>query len=185
VLHQRSDLTCEPVRGNVPTRLGKFREGDAEGIILAHAGLLRLGLGAYVTQRLDPALFVPACGQGAMVIEIRADDAPLRALCAPLDHIATRLCVTAERAFLRALGGGCTAPAGAYARFDGGADALVLTGMAATSDGRRLVRSTLSRALSEAKAASDVGQQLAEQLLVRGVAAFLSETAVGARVIIQ
>jgi len=182
VLHRRPDLVCEPVRGNVPTRLKKLKEGDAEAMILAHAGLIRLGLSAEVTQRLDPVEFVPACGQGAMAVEIRADDDELRAMCAPLDHVRTRLATTSERAFLRALGGGCTAPAAAFARFEAGGDHLTLTGMVASSDGKRLVKETLIRPAMTEEAATEAGQQLAEQLLVRGVAELLGELAVGTRV---
>lgn len=111
--HRRPDLRLEEIRGNIDTRLRKLREEDWDGLVLAEAGLVRLGLADVITERLDPDWMVPAVGQGALAIEARSDDSMTLALLASLDHAATRAAVTAERVFLRALGGGCFIPSGA------------------------------------------------------------------------
>ncbi len=113
LLHRRPDLRIESVRGNVETRLRKLDEQGLDAIILAEAGLVRLGLAANITEVLDRAWMLPAVGQGALGLECRADDAETLRLLAPLNDPATRACVLAERALLRGLGGGCLVPIGA------------------------------------------------------------------------
>jgi hydroxymethylbilane synthase len=159
LLHRRADLKISPVRGNVETRLRKLDESDARAIVLARAGLERLGL----TQRLEPAEFLPACGQGALAVEVRSDDIAARELLAPLDDPASRLAVTAERGFLAALGGGCRLPVGAYARFTDEAT-LTLTGILADLDGSRLLKQTICCACADAEAAGRLGARLADKL---------------------
>jgi len=116
----RPDLRSLPIRGNVQTRLAKLDTGDFDAIILATAGLVRLGLESRITDRLQPPHFLPAPGQGALAVEIRADDSTTAALIAPLDDPSARAAVTAERQFLAAAGGGCNEPLGALATVHGG-----------------------------------------------------------------
>lgn len=168
LLHRRPDLVVEPVRGNVQTRLRKLDESDAEAMILARAGLVRMGLDGRITERLDPVEFLPACGQGALAIEIRQDDSQMRDVLAPLNDPRTQLAVAAERAFLASLGGGCQVPVGAYARFDGPDDALMITGMIASVDGKRYLRETISAAVADVAAAEALGQSLGQTLCEQG-----------------
>ncbi|MHC4480990.1 MAG: hydroxymethylbilane synthase, partial [Planctomycetota bacterium] len=144
LLHRRPDLQVRPVRGNVETRLRKFDESGADAIVFARAGLARLGLLGRVTERLDPASFLPACGQGALAVEVRADDGRTARLCRALDDLDCRIATMAERAFLRELGGGCQVPIGAFARREASSPSFLLTGMVAGLDGARLLRGTLS-----------------------------------------
>jgi hydroxymethylbilane synthase len=111
----RPDLRALPIRGNVQTRLAKLDAGDFDAIILAAAGLVRLGLESRITDRLQPPHFLPAPGQGALAVEIRTDDSTTAASIAPIDDPSTRAAVTAERQFLAAAGGGCNEPLGALA----------------------------------------------------------------------
>ena len=154
----RPDLQVADIRGNVDTRLRKLDEGQYDAIVLAAAGLSRLGLSDRACEFLDPAVFLPAPAQGALAVETRASDARTGALVASLDHFATRLVVDAERAFLRALGGGCSLPMGAYATVSG--DSLAVSGVLA--DGGRLLRST---AQGPAAAAAQLGAQAATDVI--------------------
>ncbi len=115
----RPDLTMMPLRGNVDTRLRKLESGELDAIVLASAGLSRLGLSARATEVLDPMIVIPAPGQGALAIECRADDAATRATLAPLTDANTEIAVACERGVMHAVGGNCTVPFGAYARRDG------------------------------------------------------------------
>lgn len=169
VLHARPDVRIVPIRGNVPTRLAKFRESSADAIILARAGLARLGLQAQVTHRLDPAEFLPACGQGAMAVEALAGKESSHALCQVLEDLPTRLCVSAERAFLSAMGGGCQAPLGAFAQLDAAGAVLSLTGMVASLDGSRLVRKSVVAEVRDMQSALKAGASLAQQVQGEGV----------------
>jgi len=163
----RPDLVLEDLRGNVDTRIRRLREGAFDAILLAMAGLTRLGRAGEVTEALDPRVFVPAPGQGAIALECRADDVAVRAAAAALDHAPTARAVTAERAFLAALGGGCNVPLGAHA-FHARPE-LELVGFVAAPDG--------SACLRGATRGSDpvaVGRALAEELLARGAGPLLS-----------
>ena len=168
----RPDLEVAMLRGNVETRLRKMKEGQYDAIILARAGVKRLGLGASLQQDLTPPSFLPAVGQGALGIEIRDDRPEMRELVAFLDHTPTRLCVTAERAFLRRLDGGCQVPIAAHAVLDG--EELVLEALVADPLGKVVFRDTVRCAatLEEADAA---GQKLAEKLLADGADKILAE----------
>ena len=168
----RPDLEVAMLRGNVETRLRKMKEGQYDAIILARAGVKRLGLGASLQQDLTPPSFLPAVGQGALGIEIREDRPEMRELVAFLDHMPTRLCVTAERAFLRRLDGGCQVPIAAHAVLDG--EELVLEALVADPLGKVVFRDTVRCAatLEEADAA---GQKLAEKLLADGADKILAE----------
>lgn len=161
--HLRPDLRIEPLRGNVDTRLRRVAEGRFDAVVLAAAGLGRLGLADRITEALDPVAFVPAAGQGALALEARADDARARALVAPLNDAATETALRAERAFLARLMGGCQVPAGAHARLEGGR--LVLEGFLASPDGAVFLRDRERGSEAEAEA---LGAALAERLLSRG-----------------
>ncbi len=179
----RPDLTFEIIRGNVDTRLRKLREGEYDAIVLAMAGLRRLGLGATHTVAIDPELVVPAVAQGALAIETRGDDAALaRRIAFAANDPATELAVRAERAFLRAIRGGCQAPVGAHARREGGE--LVLLAAIAAVDGSRVVRGDVRAPLATAletgpldratvEAAERLGDALAHRLLAEGGAEVL------------
>jgi hydroxymethylbilane synthase len=134
----RPDLALEELRGNLDTRLRKLDDGHYDAIVLACAGLERLGWTHRIVERLPPNVFVPPPGQGALALETRADDADMRALLSAIHDPDTADCVAAERAFQAALNAGCTIPAGAYARLEG--DALHLSAFVASADGLRLRR---------------------------------------------
>lgn len=138
LLALRDDLAVDDVRGNVDTRLRKLDDGQYDALVLAAAGLDRLGRADRVTRRLDPDELLPMIGQGALAVEAREADVLARDVAGAVDHAETRTCVEAERAFLAALGGGCTLPVGALAEIDGGA--LRLRVAVASQDGRRIER---------------------------------------------
>lgn len=165
LLAARPDLVVQAIRGNVDTRLRKLAGGDWDAIVLAAAGLARLGLSPDHAQPLDPAVHVPAVGQGILAVESRADDRPTRSRLAALDDAATRVCALAERAYLARLGASCTTPMAAHARLEGGTVAIV--GLVASEDGRQVLRATASGAAAGAAA---LGRALAETLLARGAA---------------
>lgn len=168
-------LQIQPLRGNLQTRLRKLEEGQFDAIILAAAGLKRLGLESRIRQLLPISLSIPAVGQGALGIEISAHRSDLTTLLAPLNHDATAIAVRAERAMSRALAGSCTVPLGAYAVI---ADTqLHITGFVAQVDGSELLREELYGEITNPEA---LGQALADQLLQRGagrILADLSQTA--------
>jgi hydroxymethylbilane synthase len=163
----RPDLDLQPLRGNVDTRLRKVEQGHYDAIVLAAAGVVRLGLEAAITEFLSFDVMLPAPGQGALAVQCRADDASTLALLRPLEHAPTRAAVQAERAFLAALGGGCAAPVAAYAvaTADG---TLSLTGLVAAADGSRAVR--VSGVGDQPQA---LGARLAQQALGQGAGTWL------------
>ena len=158
----RPDLTVESVRGNLDTRLRKLDRGQYDAILLAAAGLSRLGWAGRIAEILPPDLMCPAVGQGALAIETRASGPGFDA-CAALDHPATHAAVTAERALLAALGGGCQVPIGAHATVDGAR--LRLQAMVASPDGAELLRGASEGAVAEAEI---TGRSLGVELLERG-----------------
>jgi hydroxymethylbilane synthase len=163
----RPDLRYAPIRGNVDTRLRKLAAGDFDAIILAMAGLQRLGLAAPYTVPIDIETMVPAVGQGALGIECRRDDETLaRLLQAAISDPQAEITVRAERAFLRRLEAGCQAPVGAHATYDGGT--LVLHGMIAARDGSRIIRGRRSAEVRDREAAERLGTELAEYLESEG-----------------
>jgi hydroxymethylbilane synthase len=164
-LSLRPDLDVQPLRGNVDTRLRKLQEGQADAIILAAAGLLRLGITAEHVDALDPEVFVPAVGQGVLAVESRLDDARTSALVRTVDHAPTRACALAERAFLARLGASCLTPMAAHARLQG--DSLRVSGLVASEDGRSVLREQARGAPAEAVA---LGLAVADRLLARGAA---------------
>jgi hydroxymethylbilane synthase len=168
LLNRRPDLSLVELRGNVETRLRKLRDQDLDAIILAEAGLDRLGLRHEITELLDPTWMLPAVGQGAIGLECRADDADTRRLVEGVNDPATWQRVTAERAMLYALGGGCLVPIGATSRVEDGL--LTVRGMVLSPDGARRIVAT-HRGLADAPLA--VGQELAAMLLAEGAAELL------------
>jgi len=169
LLSIRPDLHVVDVRGNVGTRLRKLEENGWDGMILALAGLERLGHADRVAQIIPASQMIPAVGQGALGIEARDDNPELLEMLAALEHRPTRICVEAERALLRHLEGGCQVPIGAHATLDG--DRLELRGVIASPDGERVVRDELAGPASDAGA---LGVALAERLLAAGGAQILA-----------
>lgn len=163
----RPDLEVSDLRGNVDTRLAKLRDGRCDAIVLAMAGLARLGREKEATQVLDPETFVPAPGQGAIALECRKGDAAVASAVAPLHHARTGREVEAERALLQALGGGCNVPLGAHATTDG--ERLKLVAFVGRADGSSLVRGERHGPDPVA-----VGSSLADDLLARGARALLA-----------
>lgn len=170
LLRIRPDLQVAEVRGNVPTRLRRYRENGWDGMILARAGLERLELADEIAQVIDPDVMIPAVGQGALGIEIREGDAETLALVQGLEHPDTRRAADAERAFLRCLEGGCQAPIGAFAVIDG--ETLRLVGLVASLDGRRTIREETEGKKEEAEA---LGVALAERVLAAGGEEIMAE----------
>jgi hydroxymethylbilane synthase len=151
------------IRGNVDTRLRKLDEGQFDAIILACAGLKRLGLQDRIAQTLDTELMAPAIGQGALGIEVRIGDGVTLEALAPLNHVPTHLAIEAERSLLDAFGGGCQVPLGGHARIDG--DDIVLSAAVFSQDGETLIRDETSGPMTEAR---ELGRRLAEALKAKG-----------------
>jgi hydroxymethylbilane synthase len=165
LLGARGDLRIESLRGNVDTRLRKALEGQYDAIILAGAGLTRLDLGSHVTEWLSLDVMLPAPGQGALAVQCRADDETTRGLLGALDDQSTRSTVTAERAFLSGLGGGCAVPVAAYAETTviSHVSGIKLTGLVIASDGKKAIRVT-----EEGTEALELGQELARKAISLG-----------------
>jgi len=170
ILAARPDLRVRGIRGNVETRLRKLQVGDVDALVLAAAGLQRLDLAHRITEILSPEIMLPAVGQGALVVQVRADD-PALALVAQLDDYSSRQELVAERAFLRSMGGGCRAPFAALARCNG--TQLELDGAAISPEGDRIIREQASGASDQA---SSLGTRMAERLLARGAATLAVES---------
>ena len=170
----RPDLTIVPIRGNVDSRLGRVDDGSLDAVMLAAAGLSRLGHGERISEILQPPDFWPAVAQGALVIQIRADDDRMRQLLKPLDHPATHLAAVAERALLAALAGGCLAPIGSWGRFESdgqlhlGGRVLAIEHAAVSS-----VTAAASAQVDTVEAAALLGRQVASALLDQGAGPML------------
>ncbi len=164
----RPDLEIRDLRGNVGTRLGKLDQGEYDAIVLAAAGLKRLGLANRVTESLDTDISLPAIGQGVVGIECRVDDPWVNGLIAVLAHADTQTRITAERAFNRRLGGGCQVPIAGYATLSDGT--LTLRGLVGEPDGSRVIRGDIT---GDARQAQQLGTQLANELLARGAGVIL------------
>jgi hydroxymethylbilane synthase len=166
---RRPDLRVEPLRGNVNTRLGKLDAGDYDAVILAAAGLMRLGFEERIRSRLEPEQSLPAIGQGAIGIECRADDERVNALIAPLHHAPTADRVSAERAMNDRLMGGCQVPIAGYALIEG--DGLHLRGLVGTPDGKRVLRGERRGPRAQARG---LGTALAKDLIDQGAGEILA-----------
>ena len=169
LLAARADLRMMEIRGNVDTRLRKLGEGACDAIVLAACGLIRLGLEACISEYLDLDVMLPEPGQGALAIEARADDEPMREIAAVLDDAPTRSCVEAERAFLAALGGGCRVPIGAYGE-PAPQRQIRLRGAVTAVDGSKRVVEALA---GPADAPITLGQRLAERVIANGARSLL------------
>jgi hydroxymethylbilane synthase len=165
----RDDLVVKDLRGNVDTRVRKLDEGLYDALILASAGLIRLGLRDRISAAVSANEMLPAVGQGAIAIETRADDDVAISATAKLNHRETELCCRAERAFLRGLGGGCQFPIAGHAVVEG--DLLKLEGLVANPGGDRIIRDRLSGTLNKAEG---IGAALAARLLESGAGDLLN-----------
>jgi hydroxymethylbilane synthase len=159
----RPDFEIVPVRGNVETRLRKLQPGKVDAIVLAAAGMARLGMASKITEYLPTTLMLPAVGQGVIALEIREDDDAIRRLLDPLNDQETMIAIQCERSFLKALEGDCRAPIAAFAEVHG--QNLKITGMIASPDGRELIRDRMEGNIRESIA---LGENLAKQLLGHG-----------------
>ncbi len=165
----RPDLETCAIRGNVDTRLRKVYEGEIDGIIVAAAALIRLGCEDRITEYLPVELFTPAVGQGALGIEIRLEDREIASLVSTVNHEPTWQCATAERAFLKALGGGCRTPLAALGVVSG--NVLRLSGMVSDVDGKHILRAVEEGAPSDPE---QVGKRLAQKMMTMGAAELIS-----------
>ncbi len=171
LLNYRPDLQIFEIRGNVPTRLKKFAESDLDAMILAFAGVHRLNLDKHIAEIIPFEIILPAVGQGAMAVEIRENDSELKELIAVINDAETEICVTAERAFLRALEGGCQVPIGANAVLKD--DKIQLEGMVGSLNGKLNLREKITGEKSEAE---NLGKKLAQNLIEKGANEILEET---------
>jgi len=168
LLAARPDLRIEALRGNVDTRLRRLDNGELDAIVLACAGLIRLGLESRISARLDPKISLPAVGQGVIGIECRIDDSRLRDVLRALNDAETQAAIEAERAFARRLGGSCQSPIAAYARV--AQDRLTLEGLVSEPDGSRLLRDVITGSAAQPQL---LGEQLAERVLAAGAGELL------------
>ncbi len=169
IKHLRPDLEVVGIRGNVDTRLRKLDDGEYDAILLAAAGLRRLGWADRITELLEPPQMLPAVGQGALGIECREDDQEVLELLNHLDHPETHQATAAERSMLALLHGGCSVPVGGWGRIEN--EKLALDGLVANLDGTQVLKATASGALADAE---QIGQQVAEQLLALGAAEIIA-----------
>lgn len=174
LLAARPDLAAVLLRGNVETRVRKLDAGEFDAILLAIAGLERLGLGGRIRERLTPQQMLPAVGQGVIGIECRADDGRVRNFLAPLEHATTRTCLDAERAFAARLGGSCQSPIACHATLTGAT--ITVRGLVASPDGKELFPGEISGPAAEA---GKLGLALAERVLASGAEPLLRALAAG------
>lgn len=173
LLNLRPDLKILPLRGNIDTRLAKLHAGECDAIILATAGLYRLGLTAPFMQPLPFSMLMPAAGQGALGLECREDDYDLLVLLSSLEDRMARVCVSAERSFLKTLNGSCQVPIAAHAQMPD-EETVILQGLVATEDGEKIIKSSASK---DASLAEELGVTLASSLLKKGADSIISEYA--------
>jgi hydroxymethylbilane synthase len=170
LLHLRPDLKMIDIRGNVETRIRKLTEDDLDAVILAAAGMHRLGFTGQISEYLETDISLPAIGQGALGLESRIDDAEINALIDFFNHPPTAHAVIAERAFLRRLEGGCQVPIAAFGTVDG--DRLSFTGLVSSVDGQQFLKQTVEGPVDEAE---HLGTSLADDLLIKGAGKILNE----------
>jgi hydroxymethylbilane synthase len=170
LLKINNQIVIKDIRGNVNSRLQKMEEGYCDAMIMAAAGLQRLGLERYITEIIDPEVIMPAVSQGAIAIETRENDQEVDELMAKVNHIATWNAVVAERAFLARLEGGCQVPLGCYSRVEN--NQLILSGFVASIDGKRYIKETIS---GEIEKGAGLGVEMAEKMLEKGADEILSQ----------
>lgn len=173
LMHIRPDFEVFDLRGNLDTRLRKLDSGELDGIILAAAGILRLGWGDRITERISTDICLPAVGQGAIGIEIRKNDDKTKQLIAGLNHRETELCVFAERALLRTLEGGCQVPIGTYSKIEN--ESLELKAVVGSLDGKELIKDSVTGVAFGPEEAEKLGIELADKLLANGGDKILKE----------
>lgn len=161
--HIRPDITIESIRGNLDTRIRKLKSGEYDAIVLAAAGLLRLGQEKEITEYLDETIMIPAVGQGALCIETRKNDPDIEIITAKLDHYDTRVCVEGERAFLRRIEGSCHIPVACFGNIVN--QEVLLTAVVASEDGKEIIKEHLISPLGRVK---DSGRALADLILEKG-----------------
>jgi len=169
LLHARNDLNIIDMRGNVNTRLNKLRSGDLDAIVLAYAGIERLGYGDMITQQLPYDICLPAVGQGALCIEIKADDKEIYDIVKNINHSESSAEVKSERAFLKKLGGGCRVPIAALGKVEHGK--LNLIGLVGDRDGKIVIRSDISGSQEDAEL---LGEELAKNMIDMGAESILN-----------
>jgi hydroxymethylbilane synthase len=170
ILSIRPDLKVKDIRGNIDTRLNKLQDGAYDAIILACAGLNRLGFQNRISALLSFEQMLPAPGQGALALESRASDSRLTPIAAALNHAPTAIAVSAERSFLQRMGGGCNVPVAVYAYLDG--NQVVIEGLAASADGRRIIRESEKASMASA---NEAAISLADRILEKGGREILKE----------
>ncbi|MCG6911874.1 MAG: hydroxymethylbilane synthase [Deltaproteobacteria bacterium] len=170
LLFARPDLSITPLRGNLDTRLRKLEAGEMDAIVLAAAGMKRMGMAGKISEYLDASVMLPAAGQGALCIETREDDEMIGRIAAELDHRETRMAVTGERAFLHRMGGSCQVPIAAYGKISG--DRYCLTGLVAQIDGSECLREEGEGPVAETER---IGITLAERLVEMGAERILKQ----------
>lgn len=170
LLHHQPELRIVDLRGSLRTRREKLEKSEWDGIILAKAGVTRLGWTEMISETFNTEFMLPAVGQGALAVEIREDDAELRGLLMTLNHLPTQQATSGERALLRRLEGGCQIPIGTYGRVGNGS--FKLDAMVGSLDGSKIVRGSIQGAATQSDA---LGHQLAEELLAKGAGAILDE----------
>ncbi|MFA5905727.1 MAG: hydroxymethylbilane synthase [Desulfobacula sp.] len=161
--HLRPDITIESIRGNLDTRIRKLKSGDYDAIVLAAAGLLRLGQEKEITEYLDESIMIPAVGQGALCIETRKNDPDIEIITAKLDHYDTRVCVEGERAFLRRIEGSCHIPVACFGKI--AHREVELTAVVASEDGREIIKEHMVSAFDKVR---ENGRALADLILEKG-----------------
>lgn len=163
IKHIRPDVTIESIRGNLDTRIKKLKSGEYDAIVLAAAGLIRLGQKNEITEYLDETIMLPAVGQGALCIETRKNDKNIALIMEKLNHLETQICVTGERAFLKQIEGSCHIPVACFGKIAG--NEVVLTAVVASVDGTKLIKEQMISPINEVK---NYGQMLANQVLQKG-----------------
>lgn len=170
LLKIKDQIVIKDIRGNVNSRLQKMEDGYCDAMIMAAAGLQRLGLEQYITEVIDPEVVMPAVSQGAIAIETRENDAEVEMLMAKVNHLDTWNAITAERAFLARLEGGCQVPLGCYSKVE--KEQLVLSGFVASIDGKQYIKETISGNIAKG---AELGVEMAEKMLGRGAHEILNQ----------
>jgi len=163
IKHIRPDVEIESIRGNLDTRIKKLKAGDYDAIVLAAAGLRRLGQDSEITEYLDETIMIPAVGQGALCIETRDNDDDIAAIMKKLDHRDTRICVTGERAFLKQIEGSCHIPVACFGKIQDGK--VLLTAVVASENGKELIKEQIISSINKVEHS---GRALADQVLEKG-----------------
>lgn len=170
LMKMNNQIIIKDIRGNVNSRLQKMEDGYCDAMIMAAAGLQRLGLEKYITEIIDPELIVPAVSQGAIAIEIRLNDPEVEFLMEKINHTETWNAITAERAFLAHLQGGCQVPLGCFSKVENGI--LTMNGFVASVDGSQFINETISGEISKG---AELGVQMAEKMLAKGALEILNQ----------